>query len=174
MRTWCFWANLTFGPGKPSPRGPFSPWTPCGPWGPWLDEEGQMSYNQFYGCKFNVLISKQLCKLNMFECLLLYLQADLARLCHVDPEDPISPEIPYLPTDGSKTWTIQENKKYSIENYSISENPQPFPSMSSKTIAQWKSPFIHLLFKLSKTMQFGADADIYKAKFKTQFLWLEM
>ncbi len=154
MRTWRFWANLTFGPGKPSPRGPFSPWTPCGPWGPWLDE---MSYNQFYGCKFNVLISKQLWKLNMFECLLLYLQADLARLCHVDPEDPISPEIPYLPT-----------------KMNISENPQPLPSMSSKTIAQWKSPFIHLLFKLSKNMQFSADADIYKAKCKTQFLWLEM
>ncbi len=102
-----FGANLTFGPGKPSPRGPFSPWTPCGPWGPWLDE-AQMSYNQFYGCKFNVLISKQLWKLNMYQCLLLYLQADLARLCHVDPEDPISPEIPYLPT-----------------KMNISENPQP-------------------------------------------------
>ncbi len=37
VRTWCFWANLTFGPGKPSPRGPFSPWTPCGPWGPWFE-----------------------------------------------------------------------------------------------------------------------------------------
>lgn len=32
--------------------------------------------------------------------LTLYLQADPARQCQVDPVDPVYPEIPYLPADG--------------------------------------------------------------------------
>lgn len=58
---------------------------------------------EIYGRKIQCgLINKQYWKLNISDLLLVYLQADLARLCLVDPEDLVSPEIPYLPADGLK------------------------------------------------------------------------